>query len=357
MGDGRLELGALLMVLVGEHPRVRGSGQQVEGQRLEPVPLRGVAEHPGEHLLGVHHLHHQAGLDARDRLAPAQPLVGREPAVGLAVPALERGEGGLGALVVPGLATRLEQRGDGAGLQPHRHVHAVGAVLEESRRAGDQLGGEVLVPVEGLGEHELEQVHEPVLAGAVVEPGDGQREVGAAHLTPAAERSLRQMGAQVLAPAQQEGHHALVVGRLGVLDQHLRGDHARPPVLVPARAEGAGVLLAERHLGGEHPFDPGARRGEQRLVAEHVRERHEAVEIVGAALPALAVPAQPAAVRADVGPHLRELPGDAVGLEAQLALEPAAGPDLPQRQRLGSLPQRAGGRRGGGVSAHRDHAR
>ena len=72
---------------------------------------------------------------------------------------------------------------------------------------------------------------------------------------------------------------------------------------------------------------------DQALVVQQIGERHEAVEEVGAALPALARAAEPAAVRTDIGPELVEMSGQALGLDLQLTPQPARGPDGAQRER------------------------
>jgi hypothetical protein len=59
------------------------------------------------------------------------------------------------------------------------------------------------------------------------------------------------------------------------------------------------------------------------VVIEQIRQRHEPVEVVRAALPALAAAAKPGTARADIGPDLVETVGHVGGLHGQLILEPA----------------------------------
>ena len=98
-----------------------------------------------------------------------------------------------------------------------------------------------------------------------------------------------------------------------------------------AVADGAepavGLLVIEDEV--DRLLDLGLERG----VVEQIGQGNEAVEPVRDALPALGLAAEPGAVL-DVGPELVEVSAQAVGLDAELILEPAGRLDASQGQGL-----------------------
>ena len=153
----------------------------------------------------------------------------------------------------------------------------------------------------------------------LVQPVYGEHEVLPSEAAPLEQRLLVQQSVEAAeepgnAPARPE-----IAGRRLVLRQRLHRDEDRPRIVraptvaarrVPDRSEPPVWLLALEDL-----VDPTLRLGKQRLVAEEVREWHHAVEPVGAALPALGVPADPSAI-GDVGPELVQMTAQPVSLDA-----------------------------------------
>ena len=114
-----------------------------------------------------------------------------------------------------------------------------------------------------------------------------------------------------------EREYAGIPGRLEVLGQHLERHHPGPPIYVACRAELAVVSLAIDDRVG-----PAPRLTEKRPVANRISKRNEAVGVIRAALPVLAAPSEPTAVRADVRPESFEVPRQPVGLQLQLLAQP-----------------------------------
>ena len=122
----------------------------------------------------------------------------------------------------------------------------------------------------------------------------------------------------------------------------------------------AGPMRAVGALVFQRPVAPISRALPiRRCVVEQEGQRHQAVQVVGAALPALAGAAQPAAVGPNVGPELVEVAAEPVGLGLKLLAQPAARFDRPERERpvserLDSLGAH-GGERGGNGNAAQHH--
>ena len=72
-----------------------------------------------------------------------------------------------------------------------------------------------------------------------------------------------------------------------------------------------------------------------------IGERHQAVEVIRAALPAFTAAAQPGALRAEVGPELVEMPAKSGSLNFKLLVKPAGRLHGTERQEpIGALLQR-----------------
>ena len=206
------------------------------------------------------------------------------------------------------------QRPERRGFQRHRDVDAVRAHpgVRQARGAaeaqqlvrglvgeGERL--EVRAPVGALRLQRARQIQQPRVGGAVEEPDDRRQLVGPAIDGPVVQRPLGGKRRMMREVARERRHHARVAGGLLVLREHLEHHHVRPPVGVALRAEPAGVGLR-----GQRPLDVALRLGDERGVVEQIGERHQAVEVVRPALPALARSAEPSAVGTDVGPELVE---------------------------------------------------
>ena len=96
---------------------------------------------------------------------------------------------------------------------------------------------------------------------------------------------------------------------------------------------GSGADHAAGLLVSQGPFQEALGNGFEAGVVEKVRERDEAVEVIGATFPGFAGAAEPAGVGADVGPGFAEVAAEAVGLDLKLGAKPARGADGAERKR------------------------
>ena len=74
----------------------------------------------------------------------------------------------------------------------------------------------------------------------------------------------------------------------------------------------------------ECPFYPLLGLRDEFGVVEEISEGHQPIEVIRPALPALAGATEPRAIRAQIGPELFEMAGQASGLNLQLVSQPAA---------------------------------
>jgi len=119
------------------------------------------------------------------------------------------------------------------------------------------------------------------------------------------------------------------------LRQDLEHDHVGPPVEILFGAEEAVFALVV-----QSPVDPLAGFGDEFGIVEEIGERDEAVEIVGAALPTLALATQPGAVGGEVGPEFVNVAGQSVALDLELLEQPTGGLDSAEGERV----ERVGGK-------------
>jgi hypothetical protein len=82
----------------------------------------------------------------------------------------------------------------------------------------------------------------------------------------------------------------------------------------------------------ERPVDPLLGLSDKFGVVEEISEGHQPIEVIRPALPALASAAEPRAIRAQIGPELFEMAGQASGLNLQLVSQPAARLDRGKRE-------------------------
>src|SRR5882757_1721593 len=98
-----------------------------------------------------------------------------------------------------------------------------------------------------------------------------------------------------------------VLGGLVMLCKNLDHDHTRPPVVIALRTNHAiGRLMCQR------PFDKSEGLVFQLRVIQQNREGEQAIQVVGATLPALACAPQPAAIWSDVRPNIFQMACKAV---------------------------------------------
>ena len=274
------------------------------------------------------------------------------------------------------LEAGLEQVDHARGLKTHGHVHAVGEVIlgleigprgsrEElvlgllladallqalplqRARGGHGVGEgvEEICPVQRLVAQLSAQLQQVLLAREVVQPQRQLHVVAAAGHGPVLQGLFVQTAILILEEFIHQHQHAPVVGGGEVLPQRLERHHQRPVVLVLLRAEPAVLALA-----GEDPLDIAQSQCPQFFVLQRPCQRHQSVQIVGRALPAVAASAQPCAVVAHVGPLVVQRAGEVVGLNAQLIAQPALRANGAERQRReGVLRQRS-------AVEHRFHA-
>src|SRR4051812_41346659 len=156
------------------------------------------------------------------------------------------------------------------------------------------------------------------IAAEAQKPLDRQQVLRAARHRPLRERLLLEMFGLEGEKARHELGDARIIGGVVVLDECLQGDHPRPPVAVRPRSE-----LAVRALALQYCLDPALNLVDQIAALRDERESGQAIEVVRPALPVLAVATQPGTTGSNVAPRFLEPAGQAVGLQLELAREPA----------------------------------
>ena len=353
--DAHADLVDLLHVLMRHHVGCQRAGQRVEGHLFQHVAQLGLARAHAQQRLGrVHQLVDRAALGALGGAVAVDVLVAGEHAVGHAVELHQLLIAHVEA--VHFLRAGAEGADDAGRLEAHGHVDhvgevvlggVVGPVLADERALalalktrlhlvpGDQLAqraheredAEVRGPVQRLPLQLFKQLEQEFLAGQVVQPDDRLHVLRAAGHRPVVEGLFVQRRVLILEIAEHELGHAAVAGRGEVLHEHLQHDHARPPVLVALRAEEAVLALT-----GERPLDILHADALELFVLQLPGQRHQAVQIIGGALPGVAIPAAPGAVL-HVVPKRVQLAGQAVSGRHQLLQQPAARTNRAQRQR------------------------
>ena len=339
LNHGRL-IGAVELNLVGTRDivqplEIRGHRcrEGIESDLLGPVRPCAVAGDPHQHLVAEHHLDPGARFGAVARSIEPRPrvLVGRIPAAGdLAVKPAHR-------IVVA-----------------HRgfQVSRVFGLLEELRRLAETFGeihvvpgSDAARPIVGALVVHPRQVEQPGLARAVVEPVDGIQVVARALLLPACRKQVLQGNGRLPAKVlRQERYDARIAGRLIERAQREEHHHVGPQIEHAAAhavdAFAIDVALAAEiaigPLGGDHRIQPLVGALDDRLVPEHVAEVHITAKPVRHLFP----PELPLAGRA--GPFvafelaeladLFQLAREALGLQNQLAPQPAFRAHAPQRE-------------------------
>ncbi|OQA43994.1 MAG: hypothetical protein BWY52_01718 [Chloroflexi bacterium ADurb.Bin325] len=335
--DAALDLVDLLVVLVRPHIGREGRGQRVEDDLLQPVAEGRVAQERQQVFERVGILHDRAQFRALGGALPGQALVTGEDARHHAVMAIQPGDDVVGRAAVALLAADPPpERGAFGG---HRVVDDVAREVPAPflrrlrQRPARKEGG----PVEPLRVQLDGQVVQPRLARPLIEPVDADQRLEPAELAPVEERRAVDHPVDAAqGPLQRDGR-ARVARGVGILHEHLERQQLRPQVVAGLD----GLSRARDHLSRPQPAvrglvfddvaDVAAHLVLERRVVEEERQRHEAVQPVGRALPAFGVAAEPAAAL-DVGPEFVEVAADAVGLDAQLAGQPARGPDRAQGQ-------------------------
>ena len=178
--------------------------------------------------------------------------------------------------------------------------------------------GELRFPVVSQVVHPAREIQQALVTRTVIKPDDAQHFIVPAKDGTLLRRPVAQMPGLEREVLPHQGNDAWIAGRLLVLRQDFQHDVVRPPVGHGCRADPAVRLLV---LQGPAHILPGL--GDQSLVAGQESQRHQAVQEVGAAFPAFARAAQPAAVRPDIRPELVQVAGQSVRLDLQLAQQPA----------------------------------
>ena len=340
--DAAHHLVHLLVVLVGPHIRFKRGWQRVEGHLLEAVPEALVAENSQQLFVGEHAFDDGAQLGALSRIESSIVLVAGVNAIHLAVMAIEHAERLIDRRAVGFVAGDLPPHG--GCLQRHGVVDDVcGEVcLFSVDLAGILEAGEMPLPVEGLFVKHASQLEQFLVSGAVIEPNDAQDFLRPAMRRPPHQRTLFGVLQVVFEVFRHQGDDARVAGGLLVLRKHLQHDHVGPPIGV-LPLSGVRAFFGIRTdrtafaLVFEGPVDPLLGFCDQRLIVEKIGQRQQAIEIVRAALPALAAAAEPAAVRAEVRPELVQMAGEPIRLDAELLAEPTPRLDGPQGQSSKSI--------------------
>ncbi len=153
------------------------------------------------------------------------------------------------------------------------HGVAAGPLVQPDRGQGylflEPEVFEHLLPVEALLLEKRGQTKQPRIFGAVVQPGDRDQLILPAEATPVLERPLGKRAELVDEIVGHHGDHARILRQLVVLRERLQHHHARPPIIVAARAD--------------HPVRPRVIQGPvdeflrlQRVVVKLPSERKEA---------------------------------------------------------------------------------
>ena len=334
-------------------------GQRVERQLFQHVgQLHVELAHADQRLQREHGLHHGAGLRALGGAGAGQMLVAGEHAVGHAVILHQPRPAEFEAALL--LEAALEHADHARRLQTHGHVHHVGGMVQRAEvrplralqlrllrvvqrllhalpgldaRHGlnDRERMEKVRPVQRLGAQLFAQLQQIGLPRQIVQPQRQQHVLAAARHGPVLQRMAVQIAVLILEEVVHQHQHALVSGGGEVLLQRLHGHHQRPMVAILLRSE-----PSVRLLGAQNPVHIPLRQRLHVRVVQRPGQRDQAIQIVGRALPAVAVAAQPGAAVAHVRPDVVQSGGQALRLNAQLVAQPALGLYGAQRQ-LGQL--------------------
>ena len=230
LAHAALDLIHLLVVLMRPHVRGEGRRQRVEGDALQPVRRRRVAQHADQTLQRIEVLDHGAQLGPLAWIGAGQAFVAAEHPGRRAVVPVERLQHALRrAAVAAGAGQPRPQR---PFLERHGVVHHVGVV------APAPLGGgagarpllEVELPVEPLRAQAQREVDQPALPAAVVEPPDRHQELEPPILAPVRQRVAVEVAVQHGERSLDGSGNPVVRGGVVVSHQHLEGERLRPEV-------------------------------------------------------------------------------------------------------------------------------
>ena len=351
-----LDLIGLLDALVALHVRGEGRGQGVVGQLFQDVAGFGaeVAD-ADQRLQRVHQLHDGLQAVALGGIRAVEVGIAAEHAVGSAVVLHQLLPAEAEAALL--LEAALEQVDHARGLQAEGQVHALGLVeltvevgalhalqrlvLLLPQRLAQALpaqglahghgvgeGVEEVRPVDGLLLQLLAQLNQVLLAGDVVQPQRDFHVLRAARHRPLLQRVVSEVLVFVLEEAIHQHQHALVVAGGEVAAQRAQGQHQRPVIVVALGAEPAVLALA-----GENPLHHAGGAVLVFLVAQRPAQRNDALQIVGRAGEIAVRTALPFAAFVGLGADVGKVPGDALGLGADLVQQPVLRVDGAHRQR------------------------
>ena len=211
------------------------------------------------------------------------------------------------------LPQRLAQALPALGLA---HGHGVGEGVEEVR------------PVDGLILQLPAQLNQVLLAGDVVQPQRDLHVLRAARHRPLLQRVVGQILVFVLEEAIHQHQHALVVAGGEVAAQRAQGQHQRPVIVVVLGTEPAVLALA-----GEDPLHHAGGAVLVLLVAQRPAQGNDALEVVDGTGEIAVRSGNPFAAGGQLRTDVREVPGDALGLGADLVQQPVLRVDGAHRQR------------------------
>lgn len=190
---------------------------------------------------------------------------------------------------------------------------------------------------------QMPQFEQESISCEVVEPVDGLQVVAGTIFGPAAPVAQRLLGQGVQLIAEilgEEADYSLISRGRVVLLHDFQHHHARPPVVrvVALQSRFARIVLGGAEeavfaLALQGPFYPGLHFSFQSFIVQYVGKGQQSVNPVRAALPLVAVAAQPAVAFAHhQGVEYIHLPAGTVLLAHEHLLQPALRTDAAQRK-------------------------
>ena len=183
-------------------------------------------------------------------------------------------------------------------------------------------------PVDGLLLQLLAQLDQVLLTGDVVQPQRDFHVLRTAGHRPLLQRVVGQVLVLILEEAIHQHQHALVVAGGEVAAQRAQGQHQRPVIVVVLGAEPAVLPLT-----GENPLHHAGGAVLVILAAQRPAQRDESLQIVGRAGEVAVGAAPPFTAFVGLGADGSKVPGDALGLGADLVQQPVLRMDGAHRQR------------------------
>jgi len=237
---------------------------------------------------------------------------------------------------------------DGRLLDSLRHIDTVKTPLFA------QFAGQAGIrPVDGLVVDHLAQFQQEFLARQVVEPVNHHQVVASPvgpPMGPVVQGGLGQLLQLVPEIVQHQPGNPFIPGSSIILLQKFQHHHLRPPIFCIVALQpwlgtpvGNRTKIAIRLLAVQRPFYPGFDFVYKHLILQNIGQREQSIDPVGAPLPHIAIPSQPAVPLAH---HcfidLVEMTRHPVLLAHQLILQPSFGGNRSQRQLQVGLGKKGG---------------